>query len=98
VVDGCASSGRAYESISAWHSRRTPLDLYHSVLEIRTGAGRFVIEMGPAVDDDGDRRGVVGVGSVAASWLRALRPLRYEIRCWSDGITATAFAVDGLDT
>jgi hypothetical protein len=88
-------AGRVYETISAWQSHRTPLDLYHSVLELRTGAGRFVIEMGPAIDDDGDRRGVVGVGSVGASWAGAIRPFRYEVRCWPDGITAAAFAVDG---
>jgi hypothetical protein len=73
------------------HDRR---DLYHSVDEVRSRSGRFVIEMGPAVDDALSSRGVVARGAVGASWAAALRPFRYEIRCWGGGISAFAYAVE----
>lgn len=87
-------AGKMFETIAAALARRTPLDLYHSVLEVRAREGRFVIEMGPAVDDDLARRGVVAQGPVGASWAAALRILRYEVRCWAEGITAFDYAVE----
>ena len=39
-------TGKVFEAVAAVVARRTPLDLYHSVLEVRTRQGRFVIEMG----------------------------------------------------
>ncbi|HEU4355278.1 MAG TPA: hypothetical protein VFT27_06780 [Actinomycetota bacterium] len=86
--------GKAYEAVAALLARREPLDIYHSVLEVHAGEGRFVIEMGPAIDGDHDRRGVVAQGAACFPWAAALRILRYEIRCWPEGITAYDFAVD----
>lgn len=86
--------GKVYEALAALLARREPLDIYHSVLEVHAGEGRFVIEMGPAIDDDRARRGVVAQGPAGFAWAAALRILRYEIRCWPEGITAYDFAVE----
>jgi hypothetical protein len=87
--------GRTYEAIAAFLAGRQRLDIYHSALEVFTPEGRFVIEMGRAVDCDPDgRRGVVGRGEVGAAWAAVLRLFRYEVRCWSDGITAFEYAVE----
>ena len=40
-------NGRVYEAFAARHQRRTPCDLYHSALEVRVPAGRFVIAYTP---------------------------------------------------
>lgn len=86
--------GRMYEAVAAALARRERLDIYHSVLEVRASEGRFVIEMGPALDQHGARRGVVAHGSVAFSWASVLRILRYEVRCWPKGVTAYEHAVE----
>jgi hypothetical protein len=78
-------NGRAFEAISARFGRRAPRDLYHSALEVRLGAERFVIEMAPAWDSHGDERGVVSEGSVGTRWAGRSRMFRYEIRRWLDG-------------
>jgi hypothetical protein len=86
--------GKLFEALSALVARRARRDLYHSVLEVRAPRGRFVIEMGPAVDDDLASRGVVARGVVGATWAAVLRTFRYEIRCWRGGVSAFAYAVE----
>jgi hypothetical protein len=86
--------GRVYEAVAALLARRKRLDIFHSVLEVHAREGRFVIEMGPAIDDNGAGRGVVAQGPVGVAWAAALRILRYEVRCWPDGITAYEYAIE----
>lgn len=86
--------GRMYEAVAAALARRERLDIYHSVLEVHASDGRFVIEMGPALDEHGTRRGVVAHGPVAFGWASVLRILRYEVRCWPKGVTAYEHAVE----
>jgi hypothetical protein len=86
--------GKVYEALAALLGGREQLDIFHSVLEVHTREGRFVIEMGPAIDDDWSRRGVVAVGPVGFAWAVALPILRYEVRCWPEGITAYGYAVE----
>lgn len=86
--------GKVYEAAAALLAGRERLEIYHSVLEVHAREGRFVIEMGPSIDDGWARRGVVAQGPVGFAWAAALRILRYEIRCWPEGITAYDFAVE----
>ena len=86
--------GKLFEAVASRLERREARDIYHSVLEVRVPAGRFVIEMGPVADSDASGRGVVAEGSVGARWARRLRILRYEVRCWRGGVTAYSYAVD----
>ena len=79
------TSGRIFERVAAFLQRRQPCALYHSALAVTTANGRHVIEMTPITDDHGDRRGVVGEGSVGTKWAGRLRIFRYEIRCWRNG-------------
>jgi hypothetical protein len=88
-------SGRAFEGLSASLRRRRRCDLYHSALVVTVPAGRYTIEMAPAPDHDGDRRGVVAEGAVGARWAGRLRIFRYEIRCWRDGVIPDAGAAVG---
>ena len=59
--------------------------MYHSALEVRVAAARYVIEMTPVHDTRGEQRGVVAEGPVATRWAGRLRIFRYEIRRWRDG-------------
>jgi hypothetical protein len=88
-------AGRVYEAVAAALVGRDPCEIYHSVLLVRAPEGRFVIEMGPAVDERGGRRGVVARGAVMANWAARCRWFRYEIRCWREGTTAVNYAVGG---
>ena len=83
-------SGQAFEWLSALLQRRPGCDLYHSALEITVPAGRYVIEMTPVPDGDGDRRGVVAEGAVGSRWAGRLRVFRYEIRRWQHGVLPDA--------
>jgi hypothetical protein len=89
-------NGRVYETVKAWRAHRPPLDLYHSALEVTVPEGRFVIEDAwPIPDDMGATRGVAVEGPVGSRRLGRFRALRYEIRCWRDGVIADiAQAVD----
>jgi hypothetical protein len=88
-------NGLVYEAIAARLARRTPLDLYHSALEVRVPEARFVIEMAPVPAGDGAARGVVAQGPVGARLAGRLRLFRYEVRRWRDGlIPSVAVAVD----
>jgi hypothetical protein len=86
--------GKIYETAAALIDRREIRDIYHSVLNVRVPDGRFVIEMGPVADINGDGRGVVAEGPVGSRHVARFRLFRYEVRCWRDGITAYDFAVD----
>jgi hypothetical protein len=79
-------SGRVYEALAARREHRPRRDLYHSALEVRAPAGRFMIESAPLRAADGPERGVVAEGAVGARWAGRLPLFRYEVRCWRDGI------------
>lgn len=78
-------NGRLFEAAMARREHRAVAELYHSALEVREGASRFVIEMAPVWNTDAVDRGVVCEGPVGARWLGRSRLFRYEIRCWLDG-------------
>jgi len=79
-------NGRVFETIDAGLHRRRRCDLYHSALEVRLGADRFVIEQGPVWNNKVPERGVVCEGPVGSVWLGRSRVFRYEVRCWGDGV------------
>ena len=78
-------NGRVYEALAAQIERRSRCQLYHSALEIDVPEGRFVIEMAPIRDGNGQRRGVVAEGAVGSRRAGRLRIFRYEIRRWRGG-------------
>ena len=78
-------NGRIFEAITARCERRARRELYHSALVIVVPEGRFVVEQAPAWSE-GDERGVVAVGPVAARWAGRLKLFRYEVRCWNGGV------------
>jgi hypothetical protein len=84
------SSGRLFEWAGARVQRRRACPLYHSALEVTVPAGRFVLEMTPVPDAEGQRRGVVAEGPVGVRWARGLRTFRYEIRRWNGGVIPDA--------
>jgi hypothetical protein len=79
-------NGRVFEAVAARLERREPCDLYHSALEVRVPAGRFVIEQAPVRDGNGGERGVVAEGAVGSRWAGRFRIFRYEVRCWRGGV------------
>ena len=78
-------NGRVFEAVAARAARRPACDLYHSALEVRVAAARFVIEQAPVRDALGEQRGVVAEGPVGTRWAGRFRIFRYEIRRWRDG-------------
>jgi hypothetical protein len=82
-------NGRLYEAVAARIAGRPACDLYHSALEVRVPAGRFVVEQTP-VPRRGEERGVVAGGAVGARWASRVRLFRYELRRWRDGVIADA--------
>jgi hypothetical protein len=78
-------NGRLFEAAAARAARRPAYDLYHSALEVRVAAARFVIEQAPVRDARGEQRGVVAEGPVGTRWAGRFRTFRYEIRRWRDG-------------
>lgn len=83
-------NGLVFERIASFSSRRSPLDLYHSALEVRLGAARFVVEMAPAWGGPPGPRGVVAQGAVGAALAAGIRLFRYEVRCWAGGVIPDA--------
>lgn len=80
-------NGRLYEAWAAHLDRRPRQDLYHTALVVRIPEGCFVIENAwPSPDADLRSRGVVRVGPVFDRRVAGVRWLRYEIRCWRDGV------------
>ncbi|MBB2946386.1 hypothetical protein FB565_006154 [Actinoplanes lutulentus] len=92
-------NGRIFEHLQARHEHRPVRDLYHSVLQVRLDAQRFVIEMTPVLGGGTADRGVVREGPVGSRLLRRSPLFRYEIRCWRDGtISDVAEVVAGPRT
>lgn len=84
-------NGRIYERVTAFRQQRSPLELYHTALEVRTTDGRFTVENAwPSPDADTESRGVVTEGPVFSRRLGRIRPFRYEIRRWQDGVIPDA--------
>ncbi|GAA2908578.1 hypothetical protein [Actinoplanes cyaneus] len=89
-------NGRVFEALQARHQHRPVRDLYHSALQVRLGAHRFVIEMTPVLGGRATDRGVVREGPVGSRLLGCSPLFRYEIRRWRDGtIPDLAEAVTG---
>lgn len=80
------ASGRLFEAISAAAHRRPRCDLYHAALVVHAPEGRFTVEQAPVPDHRGADRGVVAVGPVGMRALGRFRVVRYEVRCWRDGV------------
>jgi hypothetical protein len=78
-------NGKVFEWVAAGLARRERCDLYHSALEVRLPAARFIIEQAPAWGED-EERGVVAGGPVGARALGRFRLFRYEIRRWREGV------------
>jgi hypothetical protein len=92
-------NGRLYEALVAAVERRGQCDLYHSALEVRTPAGRWVIEMTPVAGQGSHDHGVVAGGAVGSRLLGRLNLFRYEVRCWRGGqIPDVAEAVESPRT
>jgi hypothetical protein len=88
-------NGRLYEALAARRDHRAARDLYHSALEVRLDAHRYVIEMAPVWTVPDADRGVVRRGPVGARWLGCSAAFRYEVRRWRMGrIPDAAEAVD----
>ena len=79
-------NGRVFEAIVARHEHRPARDLYHSALEVRSRAERFVIEVAPCWGAPAAERGAVREGPVGLRALGRSRFFRYEVRCWRDGL------------
>ena len=90
-------NGGVYERIQARLEGRARQHLYHTALELHLGEARWVIENAwPSPDSDTASRGVVVEGPVFLRRLARLRPFRYEVRCWPEGVIADAAeAVNG---
>jgi hypothetical protein len=89
-------NGRIFEALQARHQHRPVRDLYHSALQVRLGAQRFVIEMTPVLGGRVTDRGVVREGPVGSRFLGRSPLFRYEIRRWRGGtIPDLAEAVAG---
>jgi hypothetical protein len=78
-------NGHIFEAVAARAERRPACDLYHSALEVRVAAARFVIEQAPVRDARGEQRGVVAEGPVGTRLAGRFRIFRYEIRRWYGG-------------
>ncbi len=84
--------GGLFELAAALRQRRPRSDLYHSALEVVAPEGRFVIEMAPIPDGQGELRGVVREGPVGSRLAGRWRLFRYEIRRWRGGTIPDADA------
>ncbi len=80
-------NGRLYEAARARREGRPSLALYHTALTVWVPPGGYIVECAwPSPDAEGSARGVVAEGPVFARWLGRLRPFRYEVRRWRDGV------------
>jgi hypothetical protein len=79
-------NGKVFEAVVSTFERRSPLDLYHSALEVRVPEGRYTIESAPVPNANAHERGAVSGGPVGSRWAGRLRIFRYEIRCWPGGV------------
>jgi hypothetical protein len=78
-------NGRAFEWVMARVQHRAACNLYHAALQVTLNGERWVVEMAPAWDSNGARRGAVAEGPVGARWAGRSRAFRYEIRRWRNG-------------
>lgn len=84
-------NGIVYERVVAWRERRAPLSLFHTALRVHTDDGPFVVEtMWPSPAGDPAQRGVVVQGPVWFGPFGRFRLLRYEVRCWRNGVLPDA--------
>jgi hypothetical protein len=82
-------NGRVYELLHARRDHRSPLDLYHTALEVTVPEGRFVVENSwPIPNRDAVGRGVTVEGPVWNRHLGGFRIFRYEVRRWREGTIA----------
>lgn len=82
-------NGWIYEGARALLEKRPRRDLYHTALQVRVPEGRFIVENAwPSPNSDTASRGVVAEGPVFSPWMARMRPFRYEVRRWRDGIVA----------
>jgi hypothetical protein len=82
-------NGLIYEAAQAISERRPRRDLYHTALQVRVPEGRFTVENAwPSPNSDTASRGVVAEGPVFSRWMARVRPFRYEVRRWRDGVIA----------
>jgi hypothetical protein len=79
-------NGWTFEAVAALAQHRDRCDLYHSALEVRLGADRYVIEMAPVWSLDGPDHGAVCEGPVGMAGLGRSRLFRYEVRRWRHGV------------
>jgi hypothetical protein len=87
------AGGRLVARTSGWWERacarrahRSPRPLFHAALEVFLPDARYVVEMAPAWGVPAPERGVVATGPVGRVALGRSRLLRYEVRCWRDGV------------
>jgi hypothetical protein len=78
-------NGRIFEALAAGREHRAARDLYHSALQVRLGADRFIVEMTPVMGSKVADRGVVCEGPVGSRLLRGSALFRYEVRRWRGG-------------
>ncbi len=76
-------NGRIFDAVAARVEQRPACDLYRFALEVRVPDGRFVVEMTPIPDVNGDQRAVVAEGPVGSRRAGRFRIFRYEVRRWS---------------
>jgi hypothetical protein len=80
-------NGPVFEAVQATFERRTPRDLYHSALVVRSGGERYAVEIAPIPRGvPGTERGVAVEGPVGSRLLSRFRVFRYELRCRPDGV------------
>lgn len=79
-------NGKVYEAVMALAEHRPRCELYHSALVVSVPEGRYTIECAWVSSADSDKRGVVAAGCVGGPLAGRLRILRYEVRCWLDGV------------
>lgn len=79
-------NGLVYEGLAARRGHRAPQQLLHAALEVRLGADRYTVEMGPPWNVRRSDRGVVQTGPVGLRWLGRWPLFRYEVRRWRDGV------------
>lgn len=88
--------GRAYEAVKSRLQRRPALDLYHTALVVGLPGEQWAVETAwPSPNADTASRGVVLEGAVWSEHLARLRPFRYEVRCWRDGVIPDLAAAVG---
>jgi hypothetical protein len=79
-------NGKVYEAVMALRERRLRRDLYHTALVGRVPEGRYTIECAWVSSAGSEKRGVVATGCVGSPLAGHLSVLRYEVRCWLDGV------------